>query len=279
VKGKRVLITGATSGIGRVAARELSRLGASVVALGRDAGKLAELKRELGVETLQCDLSSLADVRRAAAEYKERFPRLDVLLNNAGGISGARALTRDGYETTFAVNHLAYFLLTKELLGVLRTSAPSRIVNVASEASRAPGAGVRLDDLQNQRWSKMGSYGRSKRQNLLFTFELARRLEGTGVTVNALHPGVVKSGFGAQAGWFKWAVRLAAPFMLTPEQGADTAVWLASAPELEGKSGGYWFKRKPLRAVGQAYDQDLQRGLWEASEKLVSSPSPATAPR
>ncbi len=267
MKGKNVLVTGATSGIGKVAARELKRMGANVIALGRDARKLAELD----LPAIRADLSSLAEVRRAAAEYKERFGKLHVLLNNAGAIQGARTLTVDGYETTFAVNHLAYFLLTQELLEVLRASAPARIVNVASEASR--GSSVDLQDLNNERrWSKWGSYARSKRENLLFTFELARRLEGSGVTANAVHPGPVRSGFGTQAGWVALAVRIAAPFLLTPEQGAETAIWLCSDPSLEGVSGRYFFKKREIRAVGQAYDRELQRGLWEASEKLAAPP-------
>jgi len=272
--GRNILVTGATSGIGKVAARELKRMGATVVALGRDERKLAELD----LPSIKADLSSLAQVRRAAAEYKERFGKLHVLLNNAGAIHASRTLTADGYETTFAVNHLAYFLLTAELLDLLKSSAPARIVNVASEASRA--ASVDLSDLNNERgWSKFKSYGRSKRENLLFTFELARRLEGTGVTANAVHPGPVRSGFGTQAGWLAWGIKLAAPFLLTPEQGAETAIWLCSAPELAGVSGKYFYKKREIRAVGQAYDEQVQRGLWEASEKLVLSPrtSPARA--
>jgi NAD(P)-dependent dehydrogenase (short-subunit alcohol dehydrogenase family) len=137
---------------------------------------------------------------------------------------------------------------------------------------------VSLRDLQNQHWSKWGAYARSKRENLLFTFELARRLEGTGVTANAVHPGLVHSGFGTQAGWFKWAMKAVTPLALTPEQGAETAIWLCSAPELQGVSGKYFYKKREIRAVGQAYDAELQRGLWEASARLVSpKTSPASA--
>jgi NAD(P)-dependent dehydrogenase (short-subunit alcohol dehydrogenase family) len=278
VKGKTVLVTGATSGIGKVTAQELQRMGATVVALGRDPRKLAELK---GMELLQCDLSSLADIRRAAAVFKQRFDKLHVLLNNAGAIYHKRLLSKDGYEMTFAVNHLAYFLLAQELLEVLKASAPSRIVNVASEASRALPAKVDLNDLQNERWSGardgLRAYARSKRENLLFSFELARRLEGTGVTVNAVHPGPVKSGFAMQAGWLGTVWKLISPFLLTPEEGAQTVIWVCSAPELEGVTGKYFFKKHEIRAIAQAYDRDLQRAFWEASEKLVSRPSPATA--
>jgi len=275
-----VLVTGATSGIGKVAAETLARQGAKVIALGRDPRKLAELR---GMETLQCDLSSLTDIRRAAAEYKLRFDRLDVLLNNAGGIYHQRVLSKDGYEMTFAVNHLAYFLLTEELLDVLRASAPARIVNVASEASRASPGKVVLDDLQFQQWrgarDGLRAYARSKRMNLLFTFELARRLEDTGVTANAVHPGPVKTNFAMQAGWLGTVWKLMSPFLLTAEQGAQTLIWLASAPELAQTTGKYFFKKREIRAIGQAYDRQLQKALWEASEKLVSSPSPATAKR
>jgi NAD(P)-dependent dehydrogenase (short-subunit alcohol dehydrogenase family) len=275
--GRTVLVTGATSGIGKVAARELKRMGADVVALGRDPRKLAELD----MPTLRCDLASLADIRRAAAEYKQRFGKLHVLLNNAGGIQGTRTLTADGYETTFAVNHLAYFLLTNELLDLLKASAPARIVNVASEASRFPGAGVNLDDLQmERRWYKMGAYSRSKRANLMFTFELARRLEGTGVTANALHPGTVSSGFGTGTGVFRFLYKLYTPFMLTAEQGAQTAIWLCSSPNVEGVTGKYFYKQREIRAVGQAYDRKLQTGLWDASEQLITratSPAPAAS--
>ncbi|TMA28821.1 MAG: SDR family oxidoreductase [Deltaproteobacteria bacterium] len=280
MKGKIVLVTGATSGIGKVAAGELRRMGARVVALGRDPAKLAALE---GMETLQCDLASLADIRRAAFEFKLRYKALHVLLNNAGSIFHKRLLSKDGYEMTFAVNHLAYFLLAQELLDLLRTSAPSRIVNVASEASRPRPGMVDLADLQNTRWrggrDGLRAYARSKRENLLFSFELARRLEGTGVTVNAVHPGPVKTGFAMQAGWLGAVWRLIGPFLLTPEQGAQTLIWACSAPELEGVTGKYFYKKREIRAVPQAYDRELQKALWNASEKLVNQPSPASQTR
>lgn len=267
--GRNILVTGATSGIGRVAARELKRMGANVIALGRDQRKLAELD----LPSIRCDLAVLSDIRRAAAEYQQRFGKLHVLLNNAGAIFHRRVTSEDGYEMTFAVNHLAYFLLARELLDVLKSSAPARIVNVASEASRGLGR-VDLGDLQYEHWrggrDGFRAYARSKRENLLFTFELARRLEGTGVTVNAVHPGPVKTGFAMQAGWLGTVWKLASPFLLTPEQGAETLIWLCSEPSLAQVSGKYFFKKREIRAVGQAYDESLQRGLWEASEKLVS---------
>ena len=278
MKGKTVLVTGATSGIGKVAAQALAGMGAQVVAVGRSREKLAELR---GMETLQCDLSSLKDIQRAAAEFRQRFKQLHVLLNNAGGVNAVREVTVDGYERTFAVNHLAYFALTNELLDVLKASAPARIVNVASEASRFPGAGVNLDDLQmEKRWMKMRAYGASKRLNLVFTFDLARRLEGTGVTVNAVHPGTVYSGFGSGTGLLRIGIELYRPFMLTPEQGAETLIWLCTSPEVEGKTGGYYYKKRQIRPVGQAHDRKLQEGLWSRSAELVTratSPAPAAS--
>ena len=268
MQGKHVLITGATSGIGQAAAKVLKEKGATVIALGRDAGKLEGLRRDLKVETIQADLSVQAEVRRAAAEYKQRFARLDVLLNNAGAIFPDRQETKDGHERTFAVNHLAYFLLTNELLPLLKASAPARIINVASDASKA--APVDLNDLENRNFKSIRAYARSKRMNLLFTFELARRLEGTGVTVNALHPGVIKSGFGAGAGLMGFFVKLAGPFLLTPEQGAQTSIFLASSPDVAGTTGKYFAKSREQRAPEQAYDPAVQRGLWEASEKLTA---------
>lgn len=277
VAGKTILVTGATSGIGKVAAQTLSGMGAKVVALGRSQAKLDELE---GMQTLRCDLASLRDIQRAAAEFKQRFGALHVLLNNAGGVNGARELTVDGYERTLAVNHLGYFALTNELLDWLKKSAPARIVNVASEASRWPTAGVDLADLQLARgWGKMRAYGQSKRLNLLFTFELVRRLEGSGVTANALHPGTVYSGFGGGTGLFRLGIELYRPFMLTAEQGAQTAIWLCASPEVEGVSGKYFYKKREKRAVSQAYDRDLQQKLWDESARLVTrATSPASAP-
>jgi NAD(P)-dependent dehydrogenase (short-subunit alcohol dehydrogenase family) len=269
MKGKIVLVTGATSGIGKIAAQTLASMGAQVVALGRSREKLAGLK---GMETLQCDLASLPDIRRAANEFRERFKQLHVLLNNAGAINAARELTSDGYERTFAVNHLAYFALTNELLELLKTSAPARIVNVASQASRVPFSDVKMDDLQfeRRRWTQMRAYAMSKRLNLLFTFDLARRLEGTGVTVNAVHPGTVYSGFGNGTGLLRYGIELYRPFMLTPEQGAQTLIWLCSSPDVEGITGKYYYKKRQIRAVSQTYNQDVQRALWDESARLVT---------
>jgi NAD(P)-dependent dehydrogenase (short-subunit alcohol dehydrogenase family) len=273
---KTALITGATAGIGEVAARELALSGMRVVLLGRDPSRLdasvariRALAPSAAVETLVCDLSSLAAVRRAAAEYLERFDRLDVLLNNAGAINTRRKLSKDGFELTFAVNHLAHFVLTLELLPLLQRSAPSRIVNVSSEASRSPFGKVDLADLQTERlYFGFKSYCRSKFANLLFTFELARRLP-EGVTANALHPGAIASNFAQNSWWAGLLWKAASPFLLSSEKGARTSIWLASSPDVQGISGKYFERCRERKPPPGSLDADLARGLWEASERLA----------
>jgi NAD(P)-dependent dehydrogenase (short-subunit alcohol dehydrogenase family) len=281
MQGKTVLVTGASSGIGKSTALELARLGAQVVMACRDPKKAeaaaAEIRAEVPdarLELLYADLSSMVEVRKLAAEFRARHDRLDVLINNAGAIIMERLTTADGLEKTFATNHLAYFLLTHLLLDLLKASAPSRIVNVASEAHRR--AHHDLEDLNKEkRWAGFQAYCDSKLMNILFTRELAKRLEGTGVTVNALHPGVVGSGFGQGEGtkWFKWGVKLVKPFMITPEKGARTSVYLASAPEVAGQTGGYYDRCKPKETTRQAKNMELAHQLWDISSKLVGVPS------
>ena len=269
MNGKIVLVTGASSGIGLVAARALAAQGATVVMHGRNAAKTAAAAATVKgkVETAIADLSSMAQVRKLAADIKSRFPRLDVLLNNAGAINQKRIATADGFELTFAANHLAYFLLTTELLPLLGPGA--RIVNVASEASRA--AKLDLDDLQGERgYSGWTAYANSKLENILFTFELARRLP-KGVTANALHPGAIASNFAQNAGWMGVAWKLFSPFLRTEEKGARTSIYLASSPEVEGVSGKYFIDCREKRPRREADDADLARKLWEASERLTSS--------
>ncbi len=279
--GKTVLVTGATQGIGLESAVGLARLGARVLMVGRDKARseaaLAQVRARASsdqVELFLADLSSLAEVRRLADEVKARTSRLDVLLNNAGGIHQTRKLSPDGFELTFAVNHLAYFALTKHLLELLQASGPARIVNVASEAHR----GMALDfaDLQSEkRYRAIPVYGRSKLANILFTYELARRLQGTKVTANCLHPGVIASGFGQNdPGFFKLLVKLGAPFLSSPEKGARTQVYLASSPEVEGKSGLYFKDRKPNKSSRASRDETAQRRLWDLSESMMTSARP-----
>lgn len=277
LNGKVALVTGATNGIGKIAATELARMGAEVVIVGRDAKKTADVVTELQaksgshrVSAIIADLSKLSEVRRVADEFQRGHDRLDILLNNAGALFHERETTADGFERTFALNHLAYFVLTNALLGLLKKSAPARVVNVASDAHK--GMTMDFDDLQSERgYTRWIAYGRSKLANILFTRELARRLEGTGVTVNAVHPGVVASGFGSGEGVMAFLIKLAQPFMLSPEQGADTLVWLCASPEAEGKTGGYWAKRKERKPTAAARDDAAAKKLWDVSEQLSAS--------
>ena len=221
---KIALVTGGTAGIGLATAKELKQQGFHVVITARS---LAKASPEF--EVLECDFSSIDSIRKAAAEFKRRHDRLHVLVNNAGGINPARKLSKDGFELTFAVNHLGYFLLTNLLLDVVKASAPARVVSVASEASRW--GRIDFRDLQAEKfYLSLKQYGASKRMNIAFALELAERLRGTGVTSNALHPGSIGSDFGSVQGWFGYVFALGKPFLLTPEKGARTQIWLASSP-------------------------------------------------
>jgi NAD(P)-dependent dehydrogenase (short-subunit alcohol dehydrogenase family) len=284
VDGKTVLITGASSGIGLVAARELSRMGARVLMACRDRARgeaaQAEVARAGGAPTrlLLADLSSQASIRALAAEVAGSCPRLDVLVNNAGGVNGRRELTADGLEKTFATNHLGYFLLANLLLDLLKRSAPSRIINVASAADRWGGIDF-ADLMAERRYSGVRQYATSKLCNVAFTFELARRLQGSGVTAVAVHPGFVASNFGQVGGGFlgflSWLGR---PFALTPERGADTVVWLAQVADASPYHGQYLSRRRAIRSKRQAYDVSVQRRLWEESERLTGLRSSGAAP-
>jgi len=278
LRGRVCMVTGASSGIGRAAAHALARMGAGVVlvARSRERGEatLEEIRRASGnpeIHLLLADLSSQAQIRQLAKDFQATGLPLHVLLNNAGVIQLSRQETQDGIETTFAVNHLAYFLLTALLLDPLKENAPARIVNVASEAHA--GAGGRLDvtDLESRRdYSVMRVYGKSKLANILFTRELARRLAGTGVTANCLHPGFVGSGFGRNNGRLaSLAMTLLRPFARSPEKGAETAVYLCSSPEVENQSGGYYFNCKPKQPRPFACNEQDDRRLWEISEEMT----------
>ena len=279
--GKVCLITGATSGIGKATAMGLASMGASVVMVGRDRGRgeaaLAEVKEgsaSASVDLMLADLSSQQEIHRLADEFKEAYPRVDVLINNAGVIRSKRVTTADGLEMTFAVNHLAYFLLTNLLLDVLKASAPSRIVNVASGEQR--NGTIDFDDLQGEKGYKTAkAYGQSKLANVLFTYELARRLEGTGVSVNCLHPGAgVRTNLGSGvSGIFGFTVRALTPLMKSPEKGAQTSIYLASSPEVEGLSGRYFVKKAEARSSDVSHDERIARRLWEASAELTNLPA------
>jgi NAD(P)-dependent dehydrogenase (short-subunit alcohol dehydrogenase family) len=275
---KICLVTGASSGIGKVTAKALAGGGATVIMVcrNRDKGEAArgEIVKETGAENVDlmiAEFSDLSQIRRLAADVKAKYPRLHTLVNNAGTYIGERALTADGYEATFAVNHLGYFLLTAELLDLLKSSAPARVVNVASDAHR--GGHIHFDDLNLENgYSGWKAYGQSKLANVLFTYELARRLEGSGVTANCMHPGVVGTGlFNKVGGLAGRIVRLFKPFMRTPEKGADTIIWLASSLEVEGITGKYFVDRKEQATNPESYDTAVAARLWEVSERMCSS--------
>jgi NAD(P)-dependent dehydrogenase (short-subunit alcohol dehydrogenase family) len=273
--GKVALVTGGTSGIGKATAMALSAMGADVVVVGRDRergeGAAAEIRARTGgkVDLALADLSSQAEVRALAEEFKRRYDRLDVLVNNAGLVQSTRTETVDGLETTFATNHLAPFLLTNLLLDLLEKSAPSRVVTVSSEAERW--GNIDFDDLQSKKkYRGFPVYGMTKLANIMFTYELAERLEGTGVTATCMHPGAVNTRFGTNnRGPMTILFRLSKPFMRTPEQGADTVIWLAYSPDVEGLSGRYYSDRKPLEPKKVANDPEARRRLWEESERLT----------
>ncbi|HUI27013.1 MAG TPA: SDR family oxidoreductase [Candidatus Kryptonia bacterium] len=274
--GKTCLITGATSGIGRATAVALAGMGAELVLVARDrargADTCSEIRRATGnqrVELMLADLSSQQSIRTLAAEYLATNRPLHRLLNNAGIVNLTRAVTVDGIESVFAVNHLAYFLLTNLLLDRLKQSAPARIVNVASDAHRF--GGMNFDDLQGERrYRTMRIYGQSKMANILFTYELARRLEGSGVTVNCLHPGAVGTGLGKNNGaWAKVLIGMLRPFFRTPEQGAATSIYLASSPVVEGVTGKYFSNCKETRSAKASYDAADARRLWDISVEMT----------
>jgi NAD(P)-dependent dehydrogenase (short-subunit alcohol dehydrogenase family) len=275
LKGKTVLVTGATNGIGLVTARELARMGAQVTILGRNAEKIAQAVESIrvpggaAVEAIQADLSVKAEVRRAAEEFGSRHDRLHILVNNAGAVFNRREVTADGYEMTFALNHLNYFLLTNLLLNLLTASAPARIVNVSSMAHL--GAKLNFDNLQNERgYSTYGAYGQSKLANIYFTYELARRLEGSGVTVNCLHPGFVKTNFGKSNGGISRLVYGLAQLAAIPvERGAQTSIYLASSPEVEGVSGKYFDQCRAVKSSPVSYDLRAAQRLWDVSASLT----------
>jgi retinol dehydrogenase-12 len=284
--GKICMVTGATSGIGAVTAEALARQGATVIAVGRNPEKCEAqvelIRRKTGnrsVEYLVADLSSRDEIRRLARQFQERYQRLDVLVNNAGGIFLRRQESVDGIEMTFALNHLAYFLLTNLLLDTLKASAPARIVNVSS-CGHLLAKGINFDDIQAKKGFRGGKvYFQSKLANLLFTYELARRLEGTGVTVNALDPGIVDTNIGMNNGWL---LRVLKPVLgplvnrllrlksVSAEEGARTTIYLATAPEVEEITGRYFVEEKEVVSSEASRDEAAARRLWQLSEEMTA---------
>lgn len=275
LSGKVALVTGATSGLGRVASEALSREGADLFIVARDRGRgeatAAQIRAATGgqVTLLVGDLGVMDDVRRVAAEFRDQRDRLHVLLNNAGAIHMRRSVTPDGLETTFAVNHVATYLLTRELVPVLMASYPARVVVVASDAHKR--AKLDLTDLQHARgrYSGFRAYCDSKLANILFTRAMARRLDGTGVTVNAVHPGGVATGFARNNRLTGLAWRLLTPFLRTPEQGARGAVFLCTSPKVEDVTGKYWMDEAEHPASAAAMDLDLAEELWAVTGQLA----------
>jgi NAD(P)-dependent dehydrogenase (short-subunit alcohol dehydrogenase family) len=277
IEGKTVLVTGATNGIGLVTAREISRMGAHVTIISRNEDRCAmvagAIKAETGnsIEFIAADLSNLAGIRQAAASFRQLHKHLHILVNNAGGFFFKRVVTPDGFEKTFALNHLNYFLLTTLLLDMLKASAPARVVNVASGSH--VGAGINFGDLQGEkRYWGFRAYGQSKLANILFTYELARRFEGTGVTVNALHPGYVDTGIPLSSGFLgkiaKFSARL---FAQKPEIGAQTSIYLAASSEVESVTGKYFIDCQPVESSPESYDTSVAEKLWQVSSNMTGS--------
>jgi NAD(P)-dependent dehydrogenase (short-subunit alcohol dehydrogenase family) len=264
--GKICLVTGATDGIGKVTARVLAEHGAAVIGVGRDPAKIQATLAEIGdtpgpLDFLTADLSSQAQIHALAEAFKGKYDQLHVLVNNAGALFTRYRESADGIELTFALNHLAYFLLTNLLFDTLITSAPARIINVSSDAHE--GRTIPFDDIGHRKgYDGWTAYGASKLANILFTYELARRLEGSSVTANAVHPGFVNTNFQRAAG-----LTMRGP--LTPEEGADTVVWLATSKEVDGITGEYFVRRQATRSSAVSYDERVARRLWDVSTALV----------
>ncbi len=274
--GKVCLITGGTNGIGKSAALGLAQMGATVVIVGRNAQKTAHVVEEVraasgnqSVDSLVADLSSQRDIRQLADDFKRRYATLHVLLNNAGAVFMQRQLSVDGIEMTFALNHLAYFLLTHLLLDTIQASVPARIINVSSDAHS--GGQIEFDNLQGERHYGTRAYGNSKLANILFTMELSRRLEGTGVSVNALHPGFVNTGFGKNnPGLLIKIIRAIIPLIArSPDKGAETSLYLASSVEVETLTGKYFHDSKAIPTAPQANDRAVAKRLWDVSAEMV----------
>lgn len=275
MNGKICLITGGNSGIGKETAVGLAKMGATVVIVCRDENRgkaaLREIEERSGnnsINLMIADLSSKKNIHKLVDDFKSMYKQLHVLINNAGVFLSKRTLTEDGIEATFAINHLAPFLLTNLLLDVLKSSTPSRIVTVSSVAHTK--AHIDFNDLQGERnYSGIRAYSKSKLANVLFTYELSRRLGGTAVTANCLHPGAVATNL-VKSGVYGLAWKMMSPFMLSSEKGAETCIYLASSPDVENVSGKYFVKKKAVKSSGESYDESIARRLWEISADLLN---------
>ncbi|MEO0564451.1 MAG: SDR family oxidoreductase [Chloroflexota bacterium] len=280
--GKHIIVTGATNGIGEVAARELARMNATVVVVSRSESKckatVDSIRQDTGntnVSYMAADLSDMEAVRELAEAYRNKFDRLDVLLNNAGAIFTERRESEQGLEMTFALNHINYFLLTHELLPLIRQTADAnpdwgaRIVNVSSAAHQS---GMNWQDVQYKNgYNALSAYGQSKCMNVLFTYALARRLEGTNIAVNALHPGFVETGFGTETNWFvRGMLKMLQPlFAKSPMEGAETSIYLASSPDIQGVTGKYFVDSQQKQTIAATYEEAEQERLWTLSEEIT----------
>lgn len=275
IEGKTILVTGATNGIGLVTARELSRMGGLVTIVSRNSDKCAVVASTINAETgnsvefIAADLSTLAGIRQAARTFRQAHNQLHILVNNAGGFFYKRIVTPDGFEKTFALNHLNYFMLTTLLLDLLKDSTPACVVNVASGSHM--GARIDFDDLQGEKkYGGFHAYGQSKLANVLFTYELARQLKGTGVTINALHPGYVDTGIPLSSG-FPGKIAKLSPrlFAQKPEVGAQTSIYLAASSEVEGVTGKYFIDCKQVDSSPESYNNSIAEKLWKVSLNLT----------
>lgn len=288
MKDKRILITGATNGIGKAAALELANMEAEVIIVGRNPQKTQRVLNELKITSgnhnmnmLIADLSSIEQIRQLADEFLTKYDSLDVLINNAGAMFSEYKQSKDGLEMTFALNHISYFLLTNLLLDKLKHTAQAkgeaRIINVSSGAHMAANKGIKLDNLyEDKSYSMFGAYGSSKLANILFTYELANRLEGSGVTVNALHPGFVDSGFGNNThGFISFMTGIMQRLVAkSSEEGAETPVYLAASPEVKGITGKYWQNKQQTKSSKISYNHQQQLKLWEVSAEITGLTQP-----
>jgi retinol dehydrogenase 14 len=276
MKDKICIITGANSGIGKATAKELARQGATLILVCRNKEKgtlalqeIKEFSKNEKIELMTADLSSQKEIRLLADKIRKKYPEIHILINNAGAVHDKRTETVDKVETTFATNHLAYFLLTSLLLDNLKSAPKARIINLASEAQRT--GKINFEDLNlKSDFSAIKSYSQSKLANVIFTYELARHLKDTNVTVNCVHPGLVRTNFGKDlSGFFKGVILLMKPFMRKSEKGAETVVWLASSPNVEGITGKYFTDKKEIKSNEISYDQEVAKQLWLVSEKMT----------